>query len=328
MLNCSFIYIAQLYIERILRVNDTGGNACLKLVLMNQEDSLTFNKTASDRGNFKGLAFNFTKVELEKGEIFGNPDESNTIIDRKRADRSKIKGGMISKGTIIKKNDVIIGKLSELSEPLPPPNENKKYKDTSILYSSDEPAMVEMVTRDKNQEDIEFCQVKYSCVRPVDIGNKFSSRAGQKGMTGMNYHQWDMPFTSEGIVPSLVLNPNAIPSRMTIGQIIEGLTGKVAALKGALSDATIFKKIDIDAIGDELENLGYDRYGAEHCFDGKTGEPIDQEVFIAPTYYQRLQKFAVEEKYAISTGPTDIITRQPLEGKSNRGGLRIGKHFA
>jgi DNA-directed RNA polymerase beta subunit len=114
----------------------------------------------------------------------------------------------------------------------------------------------------------------------------------------------------------------------TIGQLIEGLTGKVAAIRGALSDATIFKKIDIKSIGDELENLGYDRFGAEHCYDGRTGEPIDQELFMAPTYYQRLQKFAIEEKYAISTGPTCIITRQPLEGKTNRGGLRIGKHFA
>ena len=181
---------------------------------MNQEDSLTFNKTASDRGNYKGLAYNFTKVELDKGEQFGNPDESNTIIDRNRADRSKIKNGMIDKGTMIYKNDVIIGKLSELPEKQPPPNENKKYKDTSVLFGSDEPAMVELVTRDKNQEDIEFCQVKYSSVRPVDIGSKFSSRAGQKGVTGMGYNQWDMPFTKDGIVPSLVLNPNAIPSRI------------------------------------------------------------------------------------------------------------------
>lgn len=97
---------------------------------------------------------------------------------------------------------------------------------------------------------------------------------------------------------------------MTIGQMIEGLAGKVAAIKGSFSDATIFKKVDLKAIGDELESLGYDRYGTEHCYDGKTGEPIDKEIFITPTYYQRLQKFVVDEVYSISTGPTCIITRR------------------
>lgn len=147
----------------------------------------------------------------------------------------------------------------------------------------------------------------------------------QKGVTGMGYNQWDMLMTSEGVVPGLILNPHAIPSRMTIGQLIEGLAGKVAALEGALGDATIFKKVDLDAIGNRLEELGYDRHGSEYCFDGKTGEYIDKKIFITPTYYQRLQKFVVDEVYSISTGPTCAITRQPVEGKNQRGGLRIGE---
>lgn len=134
-----------------------------------------------------------------------------------------------------------------------------------------------------------------------------------------------MPFTKNGIVPDLILNPHAFPSRMTIGQLIEGVSGKLAAIKACIGDATIFKDTDPEAIGDELEARGFDRYSNERMYNGMTGEWIDVEIFIAPVYYQRLQKFVVEEVYSISTGPTCVITRQPLEGKANRGGLRLGE---
>lgn len=287
----------------------------------NQEDSLIYNKSGAERGNYKGIASNFIKTEIEKDEKFGNPDESNTIIDQKHANFSKIYGGFPKKGTMIEKDDAIIGKVIELQKPI----DHKLYKNTSILYPYSEPAMVDMVIRARNQDDQEFAKIKFSSVRTLGIGDKFSSRAGQKGVTGMGYNQCDMPFTSQGIVPGLILNPHAIPSRMTIGQLIEGLAGKRAAIAGSTGDATIFKKVDLNAIGDELEALGYDRYGTEHCYDGRTGEPIDKELFITPTYYQRLQKFVIDEVYSISTGPTCVITRQPLEGKSNKGGLRIGE---
>jgi DNA-directed RNA polymerase II subunit RPB2 len=112
---------------------------------------------------------------------------------------------------------------------------------------------------------------------------------------------------------------------MTIGQLLEGQAAKLSALKGCFNDATIFRKTDIVAIGNELEDMGYDRYGMERMYVGHTGEWIDTEIFIAPCYYQRLQKFVLDECYSISTGPTCILTRQPLEGKANNGGLRIGE---
>lgn len=288
----------------------------------NQEDSILYNKSSMERGSFKGLAFNFTKVILEKDELFGNPNESSTIIEKKYANFGKIVDGYPSKGTILLKDDIMIGKMAEL----PKPQGNKTHKDTSIAYTGSEPAMVEMVIKDvRNQDDEKFCTVKYSCLRPVEIGNKFSSRSGQKAMTGMGYTQWDMPFSDKSIVPSLILNPHAIPSRMTINQLIESEAAKLAALKGCYGDATVFRKIDLKSIGDELETFGYNRYGTEHFYDGRTGEAVDREIFVGPTYYQRLQKFATEEVYSISTGPTCAITRQPLDGKSNKGGLRIGE---
>jgi len=164
-------------------------------------------------------------------------------------------------------------------------------------------------------------QDKYSI--PMWTGN--SSRHGQKGVTGIGYNHSDMPFTAEGIVPDLVLNPHAIPSRMTIGQLLEGYAGKLAIIKGMLSDATIFKDTDLEAIGDELESLGWNRYSNKRMWCGITGDWIDTMIFITPTYYQRLLKFVVEEVYSISTGPTCVLTRQPLDGKANKGGLRIGE---
>ncbi len=159
----------------------------------------------------------------------------------------------------------------------------------------------------------------------VGIWTGNSSRAGQKGVTGMGYSQADMPFSKHGIVPDLVLNPHAFPSRMTIGQLIEQFIGKIATIKGIIPDATIFRETDLEAVGDEFERLGWDRYGNERLFNGTTGSWIDAMIFIGPAYYQRLQKFVSKQIYSISTGPTCVITRQPVEGKANKGGLRIGE---
>lgn len=136
---------------------------------MNQEDSLIYNKTGAERGNYKAVAFNFIKTELEKGEKFGNPDESNTIIDKKHADYSKIQGGFVKKGTMLYKDDVAIGKVMELTKPV----DHRIYKDVSVTFPYNEPAMVECVVRAKNQDDEEFCKVKFSSVRTLGIGDKF-----------------------------------------------------------------------------------------------------------------------------------------------------------
>lgn len=144
-------------------------------------------------------------------------------------------------------------------------------------------------------------------------------------MISITYSQSDMPYTKNGIIPDIIMNPHAIPSRMTISQLIEGLLGKVSAIKGSISDGTAFKKINIEEIADELEQRGYQRYGKERLFNGMTGEWIDAEIFMTPVYYQRLQKFVKDEVYSISSGPTDTITRQHLDGKAKGGGLRIGE---
>lgn len=118
----------------------------------------------------------------------------------------------------------------------------------------------------------------------------------------------DMPSTEDGIKPSIIINPHSIPSRMTIGQLLESFAGTLCAAKAAQIDATIFKKVDIESIATELENLGLDRYGYRRLYNGISGEYIDAEIFIGPTYYQRLQKFTCDTIYSISSGPSDAIT--------------------
>jgi DNA-directed RNA polymerase beta subunit len=152
-----------------------------------------------------------------------------------------------------------------------------------------------------------------------------SSRAGQKGVTGILLRDSDMPFTKDGIRPSIIMNPHAIPSRMTIGQLYESLNGNWCAATGTHTDATMFKTVDIESMADELEKLGMHRYGYHRLYSGITGEFIDCLIFMGPTYYQRLQKFVVDAVYSISQGPSDVLSRQPLDGKASGGGIRIGE---
>jgi len=134
-----------------------------------------------------------------------------------------------------------------------------------------------------------------------------------------------MPYTEDGIKPDLIFNPHTLPSRMTMGVLFEGMASKANAINGTITDGTIFKKIDIDDLADDLAKVGYNRNGTERLYNGITGNYIDVEIFIGPIYYQRLQKFTVDTVYSHKTCPTDAITHQPLDGKSAKGGLRLGE---
>lgn len=151
-----------------------------------------------------------------------------------------------------------------------------------------------------------------------------SSRHGQKGMMGMVRKHSQMPFTKSGLVPDLILSPHALPSRMTISQWFEALVAKIGVITGQFFDGTAFNSVDVWDIAGQLKKLGMDYFGREVMYDGN-GDRIDAQIFIAPVFYQRLQKYVEDELYWISTGPTNVITRQPLEGRSQNGGLRVGE---
>lgn len=303
-----------------------NGSNCIVAIMCNTgyniEDSIIVNKGAIDRGLFNGCKITFYKTEIDQREEFANPDSTNTT-DIKTACYSKLENGIIKVGTIVEKNDAIIGKIMRISKNT---DERFQYIDRSIIYKDNEPGVVHNVILDRNEEDERFAKVVIRKLRPVSNGDKFSSRSGQKSTCGLLLRDSDMPSTESGVKPSIIINPHGIPSRMTIGQLLESFVGTLCAEKAANVDATIFKQLDIESIASELEDLGLDRYGYQRLYNGITGEYIDAEIFMGPTYYQRLQKFTNDTQYSISSGPSDLLTYQPLDGgKANSGGLRVGE---
>jgi DNA-directed RNA polymerase beta subunit len=153
-----------------------------------------------------------------------------------------------------------------------------------------------------------------------------SSRHGQKGTVGMLYRQEDMPFTHEGIVPDIIINPHAIPSRMTIAQLMECIMGKACAGLGTFGDATPFTDLKVEDIAQALEKCGIERYGNELLYNSRTGEQMPTAIFIGPTYYQRLKHMVDDKAHSRSSnGPVVMLTRQPAEGRARDGGLRLGE---
>lgn len=290
----------------------------------NQEDSIICNDSAMDRCLFDVSYFTYEQTDLDKGDIFMTPNVTETIDMKGYANYTKLVNGVIPKGTIVRKNDVIIGKVAEIPK-TQQDTDQFKYLDKSIVYKLDEESSIYDIIEGKNSEDIQFVKIILRSKRKVKLGDKFSSRSGQKGVVGISLRHCDMPFTSDGIVPDLIINPHAIPTRMTIGQNIEGLQSKLNCLLGVTTDGTVFKNIDVKGISDSLVKLGYSSAGTEKMYDGRTGEAIDYEIFVTPTYYQRLQKFTTDAVFAVMNAPTCAITRQPIGGKSSGGGLRIGE---
>lgn len=288
----------------------------------NMEDSKIFKKSASDRGMFVVGYYSYISTECEKNERFGRPDWTKTMGKKPRASYELLdEDGIIPVGTVIHSGDVVIGKQELLSKSV----DEYTQKDRSVIYSYDEPATVVDVIKAQNQDQKWFVTVKYKYRRPAGIGDKFSSRAGQKGVVGIIYPQSDMPFTEDGITPDMIMNVHAIPSRMTIGQLIEGVLGQKSAIEGTIADGTIFRKVDVEEVCDALEARGFNRYGRKRLYNGMTGECSDVEIFITPVYYQRLKKFVLDDVYAMSQGKTEVFTRQYMDGKAYSGGVRIGE---
>ena len=178
----------------------------------------------------------------------------------------------------------------------------------------------------RNGDGYKFCKVQIKNERYPTIGDKFSSRMGQKGTIGMTYKQEDMPYTKDGITPDIIINPHAIPSRMTIGQLIECILGKTCTILGTNGDSTPFTNMDPKKISDILSNeCGFEPYGNEVLYNGITGEQLMVNIFIGPTYYQRLKHMVIDKYHSRSTGPVVLLTRQPAEGRTRDGGLRFGE---
>nr|PVC49472.1 DNA-directed RNA polymerase [Theileria orientalis] len=300
----------------------------------NQEDSLIMNQSSIDRGLFRSV-FNRTYSSEEKYlgstviESFTKPTATSNFLNLKRGDYSKLDNdGLIEPGSRVLGDDIIIGRSSPVeSDPNNPnyPAEMNLRMDCSCCLRPNENGVVDNVLLTVNNKGCKFTKVKVRSVRVPQIGDKFASRHGQKGTIGMTFRMEDLPFTCEGIVPDIIMNPHAVPSRMTIGHLIECLLGKVGALVGMEGDATPFSKMTLEQISSRLFKCHYSKYGNEAFHNGFTGNLMASKIFVGPTYYQRLKHMVEDKIHARARGPVTMLTRQPTEGRSRDGGLRFGE---
>jgi DNA-directed RNA polymerase II subunit RPB2 len=208
------------------------------------------------------------------------------------------------------------------------------YRDCSIAVKNNECGFVDMNCHDDNRfptcsnDCYKLCKVRLRSTRVPTVGDKFSSRHGQKGTVGALRKHEDMPFTADGVVPDIIINPHAIPSRMTIGQLMECVLGKVCCMSAVYGDATPFddRNPGVEDIGAALEDFGLQRHGNEVMVDGLTGAVMTAHVFVGPTFYQRLKHMTTDKCHArAANGPVTSLVRQPAEGRARDGGLRLGE---
>lgn len=295
----------------------------------NQEDSIIFNESAVKRGLFRADTLKKDHSEILKNpstsqdDIFTKPD-ANKVTGMKQGNYNKLnEKGFAPEETNITNQDIIIGKVSPIQ---PTGNNNKVYKDNSKQFKSNVDGVIDRVhTGVYNNDGYEMINVRIRMEREPIIGDKFTNRHGQKGTLGILLPQKDMPFTEEGIVPDLIMNPHSIPSRMTVAQLIECVASKIGAINGEYVDGTPFNNYDVTQLPEILEKLGYQPYGTETMYCGVTGRKMKSEIFIGPTYYMRLKHMVLDKVHSRSIGPRQALTRQPLEGRSRDGGLKIGE---
>jgi DNA-directed RNA polymerase II subunit RPB2 len=299
----------------------------------NQEDSAVVKKSFVQRGGFAGFFYRYEKAELEKGEFFGSPDISTTKNLKPNASYEKLVDGFVTPGIIVRKGDVLIGRIAKIQRgggrgARQPADTDNDYQfiDRSIVYRLAEPAVVENVYRPRGQNDNIFGLVKLRYYRPLHGGAKMSSRAGNKSIVAQLLPESDMPYDEDGISPDVIINPHSFPSRMVIGQILEGGQGLVNEEEGVISDGTPFCPVSVDGITHQLVLKNQRFNGLRTLYNGLTGEYYDAAIFVAQTFHQRLQKFVEDDEYSVGEqGPTDALTGQPLAGRNRFGGLRLGE---
>jgi DNA-directed RNA polymerase II subunit RPB2 len=319
----------------------------------NQEDSIIMNKTAAEVGLFRACSYTKYTAQITKNQstsqddIFMKPDPSNVIGMQNGYYQKLNEKGFVPEEESVENGDILIGKVTPLQEVI---GSNKNFRDSSKTYKSVVPGVVDRVYNGIiNQDGYETIKMSIRSERFPLVGDKFCSRHGQKGTLGAILRSTDLPFTENGIVPDLIINPNAIPKRETIAQLIETLTSKYGALVGEEIDATPFESYNFREIeerlkkyeennefdkkqkelekitGEIMTNMGLYSNGFENMYNGMTGEKLKYKIFIGPTYYHRLKHQVYDKVHGRSRGPRTMLTRQPTEGRSRDGGLRTGE---
>mgnify|MGYP006080685265 FL=1 len=318
----------------IIKLNNIPSGEQVIVAIMshsgyNQEDSILFNQGSIDRGLFLATIYHTEKDEDKKvhgvEEMRCKPDPTKTK-NVKFANYNKVNSnGVIPENTLVEDKDVIISKVVPIKENKNDFTKTIKYSDESHVYKTNEETFIDKNYIDTNGDGYNFCKVRLRNHRKPVIGDKFSSRHGQKGTIGNIIPEKDMPFTADGLKPDIIINPHAIPSRMTIAQLKETLLGKVLLQLGLFGDGTSFCKFKVETIIEELQKVGYESNGNEVMYNGLTGEQLHCNIFIGPAFYQRLKHMVKDKQHSRSIGPMVNLTRQPAEGRARDGGLRFGE---
>ena len=293
----------------------------------NQEDSVILNRGAVNRGLFRTLYYTIYKDEEHrniasgKEEKFMRPRRENTRGYKTSSYHAIGENGVPILHSLVHENDVLIGKVTSVKGDA----HGYQYRDSSTTHKNSETCRVDGVWQDRNSDGYPFVKVRVVSERVPEIGDKFSSRHGQKGTCGIMLNEEDMPFSASGLRPDLIMNPHAVPSRMTIAQLMETMYGKVCAEKGTLGDGTPYSHLPVETVREQLLQLGMHPYGNEVLYNGQTGEMMEVEIFMGPTFYQRLKHMVRDKTHSRSRGPIVSLTRQPCEGRSRDGGLRVGE---
>ncbi len=302
----------------------------------NMKDAIVLNKASVDRGMGRSVFFRTYSDEERRyaggqQDHFKVPPATTDGYAGEHAYSKLSEDGIIENGMQVKEGDVLIGKVSPprfLEEQTSFGIGEEKSRDNSVSLRAGEEGIVDDVMMSETTGATKIVKVRVRSIKVPEIGDKFASRQAQKGVVALIVNQEDMPFTKDGIVPDLLLNPHSLPGRMTLGHIIEMQGAKAASLAGRHFDATPFSKNGkerIDEYGAILENYGFDKFGDEALYDGRTGRRFDAKIFNGVVYYNKLLHMVSLKLQVRSRGPVQILTHQPTEGKPRKGGLKFGE---
>ena len=296
----------------------------------NVEDSILFNEGSINRGLFRTTYFNSYESYEESSKVgtsqvdstFANIEQANVIGQKSGFDYSQLdEHGLIKENTPVTEKTIVIGKITtNLADP-------GASQDASIAPKKGQLGFVDKSFMTEGEEGFRIAKVRVRDERIPNIGDKFCSRCGQKGTIGLVIPEANMPFTKDGIRPDIIINPHALPSRMTIGQLVETLMGKACSMYGGYGDCTAFmnKGQKATSFGKMLTEVGFNSSGNQYLMNGESGEQMFAEIFIGPTYYMRLKHMVKDKINYRSKGPRTLLTRQTVQGRANDGGLRVGE---